>query len=157
MIDPQMRHLLPYLCLTLLTACPRLMTPEPSTPEAQALREASARWERVRPTGDSYALIQRRVCFCMGSEPMRVTVTRGRITAVVHPETGEALPPDAFTWYRTVDQLFAEVRRAIEQPPAEWSVQYHPTQGYPTRISLDPVQQIADDEITWETELAPPR
>lgn len=150
-----MRRLVLVCSLMMFSACPKLTPPEPMTPEARSLRDAYTQWEKVRPAGDSYQLIQRRLCFCMGSQPMRVTVTRGRITAVVDPETGEALPADAFAWYRTVDQLFNEVRQAMATPPAEWSVRYHPTMGYPTRLSLDPVQLIADDEITWETEFEP--
>ena len=134
-------------CLA-LGACP-----DPMGPEEEALTRAADKWARARPTDDTYELRQRRVCFCLQTDLMVVTVTRGAVTAVRNAETGVALPVETHAWYRTVDQLFADARAVLRGEGVLREVSFHPTLGYPTLLSLDPLPMAADDEVVWETSL----
>ena len=143
-----MRRLLLALLPLVLGGCP-----DPMHPEQVALEAAWTQWRAVRPSDDSYTLLQRRICYCLRTDEMRITVTRGAITAVVDAETGAAEAPETFAWYRTVDQLFAEVREARGRDGMLREVTYHPTLGYPTLVSIDPIAMAVDDEIAWQTSL----
>lgn len=127
--------------------------PDPMSPEQVALEAAWRQWAAARPADDSYVLLQRRICFCIHNSEMRVTVTRGAITAVVDAETGAAEPSEAYEWYRTVDQLFGEIREARRTDGMLREVAYHPTFGYPTLVSIDPIAMAVDDETAWQTTL----
>ncbi|MFM8911037.1 MAG: DUF6174 domain-containing protein, partial [Gemmatimonadota bacterium] len=71
----------------------------------------------------------------------------------VDAETGTAEPSEALAWYRTVDQLFSEVRTAQRTEGMLRDVTYHPTLGYPTLVSIDPIAMAVDDEVAWQTTL----
>ena len=143
-----MRRLLLVLLPLVLGGCP-----DPMHPEQVALEAAWTQWRAVRPPDDSYTLLQRRICYCLRTDEMRVTVTRGAITAVVDAETGAAEPSEAYEWYRTVDQLFGEIREARRTDGMLREVAYHPTFGYPTLVSIDPIAMAVDDETAWQTTL----
>ena len=144
----RLRHLALLMLLLVASGCP-----DPMSPEQVALEAATAQWRAARPSDDSYILLQRRLCFCPRTEEMRVTVTRGTVTAVVDAATGTAEPSEALAWYRTVDQLFSEVRTAQRTEGMLRDVTYHPTLGYPTLVSIDPIAMAVDDEVAWQTTL----
>lgn len=128
----------------------------PTQPQRLDLAAAEARWAATRPAGDRYTMRQRRLCYCPSIDPHTVRVEGGRIVSVVNDATGELLDADQRSWFRTVPELFDEVRRAIGQRGVLQSVSYHDTMGYPTRLSLDPVPMAIDDEVTWETSSVAP-
>ncbi|MBM3886069.1 MAG: hypothetical protein FJ361_09580 [Gemmatimonadetes bacterium] len=144
----RLRRLALLMLLLVASGCP-----DPMSPEQVALETAAAQWRAARPSNDSYILLQRRLCFCLRTDQMRVTVTRGKVTDVVDAETGAAEPSEAHAWYRTVDQLFTEVRTAQRTYGTLRDVTYHPTLGYPTLVSIDPIAMAADDEVAWQTTL----
>jgi hypothetical protein len=140
----------------LLSGAPACGDGAPTRPQMRDLAAAEARWAATRPAGDRYTMRQRRLCFCPAVEPHTVRVEGGRIVSVVNDATGEILDADRRGWYRTVPELFDEVRRAIGQRGVLRAVSYHDTMGYPTRLSLDPLPDAIDDEIVWETSAVAP-
>lgn len=143
------RALLPWLvAVGLLSACH-----DPVRPQSRDLDSAVARWSATRPANNSYQIDQRVSCFCIfGGNPFRVTVTSGTITRVVDLSNGQELDASQFSRFRTVDQLFAEVRSALQLPGTLRNVQYDAQRGYPTTVSLDPVKNAVDDEVAYITE-----
>jgi hypothetical protein len=53
--------------------------------------------------------------------------------------------------YRTVDQLFAFVRRVEQQDPHIMSVEYHSTLGYPVSIFIDYHRDALDEQLGYTT------
>lgn len=120
--------------------------------EATAGRpEAERRWARMLGGASSYVMRQQRLCYCLHVDTVRLTVTGGRITAGVNERTGAELPADERGAYRSVEQLFD----ALDAVPAAGgrivSVRFHPVDGYPTQLAVDPVAMLADDEADWRT------
>jgi hypothetical protein len=50
-----------------------------------------------------------------------------------------------------VDDLFAEIERAITGGVYQLPADYHPTLGYPTMLVIDCDAQMADEELTLRT------
>jgi hypothetical protein len=99
-----------------------------------------------------YTFVYSVSCFCgiTSPNPARITVRNGRVTkvepidgvSVVQPGTTEPVWP-------TVDSLFAIIERARATNPAILAVEYDQEYHYPTSIHLDPVDRVADDEVTY--------
>lgn len=110
-------------------------------------------WERAHLT--SYSFDFQRFCFCIPTEPARITVTNGQVSAVILLRTGQ--PPDSssFAYYDvTIDDLFDELGGALAQA-SQVTVTYDQVLGYPRTIAIDYIANAVDDEISYEAQLVP--
>lgn len=138
------------LALSILTAAACGIT-EPSGPHGQEqsrLTEARRLW-RSQGLSD-YSFVFSRSCFCVfeAREPVTITVRSGNIAAVASVANGS--PREAST-YQTVEGLFDQIQRAIDQDAASIRAEYDRTRGHPTSVYIDLDQRIADEEISFET------
>ncbi|HEY0929074.1 MAG TPA: DUF6174 domain-containing protein [Gemmatimonas sp.] len=128
-------------------------------PGDSALAAAEARWRLVKPASNTYTMRQEVHCFCaFGGAEYAVTVTNGTVsgaTPVSRPSEGLGPPP--LTAFRTVDQLFAEVRNALGKTGTLKEVTYDEVAGYPTRLALDPLPNAIDDEVGYVTRAVGPQ
>lgn len=125
---------------------------DPTGPEEARLTAAQRRWEAKRPASNSYTMQQRVVCFCItGATTFQVTVTTGTITRAVNLATGEPMSVTLLTIFRTVDQLFMQAREGLTREGVVTSMAFDATLGYPTTLSLDPIRNAIDDEVTYVT------
>lgn len=126
---------------------------EATTEPIDGRRDAERRWAAGIGAAPQYVMRQQRLCFCLQVDTVRLTVTGGRITAAVNERTGAVLSAQEQSSYRSVEQLFA----ALDAVPAAGGriqrVQFHPTEGYPTQLAVDPIPLAADDETDWRTVL----
>ena len=127
---------LPLTTLLLLGACA-----SPTTP-GNDLAEHRALWEAQGLT--DYTFDVRRVCYCQFVGDVRVTVKDGVITGVTEIASEVARDPETF---RTIDGLFDLVQDAYDRDAHEIQVEFDPGRGYPTRIWIDYVQMMADEEV----------
>ena len=105
-----------------------------------------AKWENGNI--DNYQFEYQVSCFCTEETilPRLVLVEDGQVTSQTIVEGNIALPLDDATT-ESIDSLFQLI--ALEESRAEsLSVKYDPELGYPTEISVDINEQIADDEYT---------
>ncbi|MEX2109531.1 MAG: DUF6174 domain-containing protein [Gemmatimonadaceae bacterium] len=113
--------------------------------ESRALDEAQARW--AARTFQSYSFETRIGCFCppILNEWSRVEVVNGSVTRVVLLESGTEVSPEERVYFRTVEQVFDDIRAASRH---EWVkdvvVRFDPELGYPTLIRLVPEEGILD-------------
>ncbi len=132
-----------YIRLTavlLLAACG-----DGPTAPANRLGEQRALWAAQVLTDYTFDVIK--VCFCYFVADVRVTVVGGVITGVTDIATGDALGPDLMKEFRTINGLFDLVQDAYNRNAHEVQVEFDPSRGYPTQISIDYVRMIADDEM----------
>ena len=87
-------------------------------------------------------------CFCPPetTAPGLVEVLEGEIVSVVDPNTGGSLAPEN---YLTVPGLFDVAQGAIDFEVWQLSAAYDPVLGYPTEISTDAAEFLADDEMVY--------
>jgi hypothetical protein len=134
-------------CVLLGSACD-----DPVSPEITALMSAEAQWHAAQPASNSYIIQQAVNCFCIdGGTVFEVTVTAGTITVVRRLPGLEVVPVDQYARFRTIDQLFDEIRAALKKDGVLLHVEYNSSMGYPTVVSLDPVRNAVDDEVAYQT------
>ena len=75
---------------------------------------------------------------------VRVTVQGGVITGVTELASEVAHDPELF---RTIDGLFDLVQDAYDRDAHEVQVDFDPDRGYPTRIWIDYVEMMMDEEM----------
>lgn len=125
---------------------------DPLSPEQTALNAAEARWAQQKPASNSYLMEQQVACFCgNGGSVFEVTVTQGAVTRARNLDTDVEVTADRLQLFRTVDQLFTEIRNAIKTPGTLTSLEFDAMTGVPRTVGLDPIRQAADDEVTYFT------
>ena len=114
--------------------------PDPIPGGAEGLDEAHERWAR---TGiDDYEMTYRDVCFCPETE-LAVTVRDGAVDDVRYTvDPGMGRPPEGLT----VDDLFDELQRAVDDDAVEIRATYDTDTGRPTRYWVDLSEMMADEE-----------
>jgi hypothetical protein len=92
-------------------------------------------------------------CFCPvgGVMPMTVEVKDGEVVSLVDVN-GNAFPStdplnELIQKYATIDRILAELASASVQEAERLEVAYDPTYGFPTDVTIDFVEQVADDEL----------
>ena len=122
----------------LLAACG---SDSPTAP-VNHLGEQRALWASQDLT--DYTFDVSRVCYCQFVGDVRVTVKSGVITGVTELASEVARDPETF---RTIDGLLDLVQDAYDRDAHEVQVEFDPNRGYPTRIWIDYVRMIADEEM----------
>ena len=132
-----MRYI-PLTAALLLAACGGDSTTAP----ANHLGEQRALWASQGLTDYTFDVV--RICYCQFVADVRVTVKDGVITGVTELASEVARDPELF---RTIDGLFDLVQDAYDRDAHEVQVEFDPSRGYPTRIWIDYVLMIADEEM----------
>jgi hypothetical protein len=130
-----------YIRLTavlILAACGGDSTTTPANP----LDEQRSLWASQDLT--DYTFDVSRSCYCQFVGDVRVTVKDGVITDVTELASEVARDPETF---RTIDGLFDLVQDAYDRDAHEVQVEFDPSRGYPTRVWIDYVLMIADEEM----------
>lgn len=93
-------------------------------------------------------------CFCSftGPNPALITVRQGQVTKVESADGTMPLPGVQTADYPTIDSLFALVERQRAAAPNVLKVEYDETYHFPKSIFIDPVDRIADDEVTYKVD-----
>ena len=120
-----------------------LYLPVIGTPPAFAAERALWAQQQIA----SYRMMQQVSCFC--PPPLRgiVVVNNDEIVSVLDPDTEEPFDSKDWSRFETVNELFDRLERAAARPAHQLKAQFDPTQSYPTSISIDYEELVADDEI----------
>ncbi|GAB1343826.1 DUF6174 domain-containing protein [Gemmatimonas sp.] len=147
-----MRHVVLFaLLLAVGVAACDSATDALSPREVRELTAARARWNGS-PLRNAYSYETRMACFCPPEVGQwhRVRVVNGAITDV-RTEDATAVPVLQWTWYPTVDSLFAILVREPDEYVQDVSARYDQTHGYPLEISITARPGIADGGVTYFT------
>ena len=124
------------MTLLVLVACASPTTPKNDLAYYRTL------WESQRLT--DYRFDVSKVCYCQFVGDVRVTVINGVITGVTEIASEVARDPDG---YPTIDGFFDLVQDAYDRDAYEVQVEFDPDRGYPTRIWIDYVEMMMDEEM----------
>jgi hypothetical protein len=122
--------------LALAGSCSDSLSPTGKQAELSAARQ---RWT------SKYRFTMRRLCFCINTNPLEVSVAHGNVVQVYDQTQKNTVDVKLG---QTVDQLFDFVDGAIRAGAATIEVTYDPVLGFPTLITYDGSVTIADDELT---------
>ncbi|NEO30420.1 MAG: hypothetical protein F6K36_08285 [Symploca sp. SIO3C6] len=106
------------------------------------------RWWR-RANISSYRYTFSNGCFCVPEArgPVVIEVINGQTTSITSVETGEPVNRELFQAFDTIPKLFQVIANGIRSRADRLEVDYDPTLGYPTQITIDFSFQIADEEL----------
>ena len=116
------------------------------------LTRAEAKWRESRT--DTYEFRFHYACNDLVPQPRSLypgllfRVKLGESTLINSAGPPVRMAPDA--QYATVERLFDYIRKESTGHPAKLDVQYETARGYPTRVCVDPVAHIFDDEYGFE-------
>jgi hypothetical protein len=137
-----MRRRLVFVLLVLLSiSCREIFAP---ASDGSTLAENRQKWARHGYT--SYSFTMRRLCFCIYTEPMRVTVLDGAVIRAVQLSNNATLEPK---FVETIPQLFEFVEYSIANHASNFHVSYDAALGYPREIISDGNARVADDEVRY--------
>ena len=110
---------------------------------------ARQRWEAARPSAYDYTLGIS--CFCGGeiTRPVVIVVSGNSVESRKYADTGETVGAPFSVSFPSIDGLFDVLVQATGRKPAVLDATYHPSLGYPTRVSIDFVANAADDEMQY--------
>ena len=126
--------------------------------DGQAIRAELARneskWSALALTDYRYAF--RRVCDCPpdATAAVEIEVQGGNVYRVRLLATGADLSPESSYW-PTVDELFDEIRLALDEGATGIRVRYDPVYGYPLEIAIQWTRDAAGTIAHYAGELTP--
>lgn len=90
-------------------------------------------------------------CFCVFVEnmPLVIEVQDGEVVSMEF-QNGKEIDPsllELFGKYATIDRVFAELEAGLNGAADEVVAQYDPTYGFPTEVTIDFIEEAADDEL----------
>lgn len=90
-------------------------------------------------------------CFCLNvvTDKKQVTVSEGLVTEAFFLKTSQYLSKNELGYIKTVDQLFGIIESAIDTNAYQLIVSYNKDYGYPETISIDSLNNLMDDEISY--------
>ena len=116
--------------------------------QANELKQNQSLW--MEQKASSYKYTFRHGCFCSPetTDPVFIEVRNGEQISITRP-TKTTLKPQGFEQYGTIEKLFELVQSTINSNPYELTVEYNRQYGYPSRISINPNKNVADDEDSY--------
>jgi hypothetical protein len=147
-----MKKLLLVLLVIVLSACTTVANAGEPKSDVELARE---KWEAANISHYRFELFIS--CFCIFNEnmPLVLEVKDGEVVSMEF-KNGKEIDPqfiELFERYNTIEKLFAGIEKSFDfegddQGPADKvTVEYDATNGFPTKIDIDFIEQAIDDEL----------
>ena len=138
------------LCLILagstLTGC-GILDPDEWADRREALERSRERWADELARTYRYTFSKSCECIPGFTGPVVIDVTNDEITALTPLSEDVEVPEEQWRAFDTVVAMFELIETAIDERAHSFDVEYDPSLGYPTGISLDFDEQGIDDEL----------
>jgi hypothetical protein len=135
-----------FVLVLLLSACGANV----SASGGSELEQNREKWEAQNIDHYRYTVVI--TCFCIfaGAEVTYEVQDGQVIDQTVQPHPDRQIDPaeieQFYQEYNTIDKVFDSLQKAADEAD-EVTVEYEPTYGYPTEISIDHVKEAIDDEL----------
>ena len=135
-------------------------TPDPRMKQIQRRYDLNFKKWKARKQ-QNYTFTLQRSCHCLPEHttPMQVTVQNGKVISATTEsltvgQDSQGNPVDNVVIDVTdralsIDQLFNEIKLAIDNKAAAIDVKYDPAWGYPRSIAIDLDKRMADEELAF--------
>ena len=90
-------------------------------------------------------------CFCAYTQdmPLIIEVKNGEVVSMKY-QSGKEIESgnlDYFQRFATIDKIFDELKKDLVGEADKVTVEYDETYGFPKQVSIDFIEQAADDEL----------
>ena len=110
------------------------------------LNENLALWESRNIK--TYQFTYRRLSFSVPGDNIVITVTDEVIVDAYYRDTDQVLSEEQILYLPTIEELFQEIQKGIDEDYVQLLVNYDEGDGYPEDISIDVNIMIADEEVS---------
>ncbi len=143
-----MKKLTLLLIAIVLTACSAMQPAATAAPTSDFDR-AQQKWQDANISHYRFNLSISCFCVFVQDMPLVIEVDDDKVVSMEF-QNGNKIDPsflEVFNRYATIDQIFAEVGKALDGGADQVTVEYDETYGFPTQVTIDFDQQAADEEI----------
>ena len=137
-----MKKIILLVLALILTACTSSATTE--------FDKNLAKWQAAKITHYRYSLSVGCFCAFMDQMPVNIEMKDGEIVSVTSTNGNAITATDdlyeILQSYAGMDMLFNQVKAASENAD-KVEVTYNPTNGFPTSITIDLIEEAVDDEL----------
>lgn len=119
----------------------------PVSPVQDMLDKHLTQWKQANIHNYTYEF--QRSCFCMRdfTKPVLTRVENNTVVDARFKDNNKPLPDNFKTNRQTINMLFSTIQGAIDRKAHSIEVHYDEKYGYPTSISVDYDQRMADEEV----------
>jgi hypothetical protein len=115
-----------------------------------ARQEFTAALQKWQAAGiHDYRFTLNQSCFCMGVQPVRITVRHDTVQSALRLPDGAAVTAEALGRLPSMDVIFQKIEEAYAKPADHITLSLNPDNGYPERVYIDYVEMMADEELSY--------
>ncbi len=102
---------------------------------------------------DNYEFVLSRQCFCPPgiTAPIRIEVRGGQVFSATSVETGQPVD-DSNVTIMTIPELFNWISEKLNRDPEFAELEFDTDNGHPTKVSINPIINLFDDEEAFFVE-----
>jgi hypothetical protein len=133
------------------SGCTELTKVNTAVDQNEAIKQSREKWESSK--FDHYVFEITMSCFCVTelTQPIVIEVKDGEPVTITYAN-GDEIEKDVrkfFAPHDTLDKVFDLINSAVKEKAERVEVEYDATLGYPTKITIDRSQAVADDEVFY--------
>jgi hypothetical protein len=141
-----MKKLTLLLIAIVLTACSAMQS---ATEPASDFDRAREKWQDANISHYRFNLAISCFCVFIQDMPLVIEVNDGEVVSMEFQSGNEIDPTflELFQRYATIDKIFEELEKDLGGEADVVTVEYDETHGFPTMVTIDFVEEAADDEL----------
>jgi hypothetical protein len=97
----------------------------------------------------NYAFTFYQSCFCIGRQPIRISVENDKVRSARNISDGAAVKPAEVGQPLTMNDIFQKIEAGYTKPADHIRLTLNPELGYPERVYIDYVEMMADEELSF--------
>lgn len=114
----------------------------------QAFKAARQKWQAAGL--HDYAFTFFNSCYCIGMQPIRITVQAGQVVSATNLRDGTAVQAAEVGQPLGINEIFRKIEEAYAKPADRITLVLNPAYGYPERVFIDYYTMMADEELRYE-------
>jgi hypothetical protein len=114
----------------------------------QEFTAALQKWQAVGIHDYAFTLVQH--CFCIGVQPVRITVKNDAVQSVRNVQDETAITGDVLGKFPSMEGVFQKIAAGYAKPADHITLILNNDYGYPERVYIDYFAMMADEELIYE-------
>ncbi len=114
----------------------------------QEFNAALQQWKAAGIHDYSFTFYQS--CFCLGRQPIRITVRGDKVQSAHNVRGGAAVKADQVGKPLTLSEIFQQIEQGYAKPADHITLTLNKDYGYPERVYIDYYEKMADEELHYE-------
>ena len=114
----------------------------------QDFTAAREQWHAAGISDYTFTLLQH--CFCMGVQPVRITVKNDAVQSARNVQDDAAVTGEVLGKLPSIEGVFQKIAAGYAKPADHITLTLNKDYGYPERVFIDYYVMMADEELIYE-------